>query len=201
MALPTVRPATLEDAAELAAVRISAWRAAYDAILPAAFLAAMNLEQDERRWRERMNRDGREDLVCTADNQIAGYASFGPDRDGAPATTGEVAALYLRPEFWGRGWGQTLWKAALQRMRGRGFEDVTAWVLRDNLRARRFYERCGLGSDDERTVLIGGAELIEIRYRGRTGLPIKSHPTLTTARLSLRPWRDEDLPPFCGHER
>ncbi|HEY2585219.1 MAG TPA: GNAT family N-acetyltransferase [Tepidisphaeraceae bacterium] len=195
---PTIRPAILDDAAELALVRVLAWRSAYRDILPAAFLAAMSVEDDERRWRDLMNRDGREEIVCTADGQIAGYATFGPARDGATATTAEVSAIYLRPDAWGRGWGRMLWQAALERLRDRGFADVMVWVLRDNSRARRFYERCGLRPDEERTVSIGGAELVEIRYCGPAATPIKSHPTLSTPRLLLRPWRDEDLAAFAA---
>jgi ribosomal protein S18 acetylase RimI-like enzyme len=43
---------------------------------------------------------------------------------------------------------------------------VTLWVLADNERARHFYRRHGFQADGvERIDEVGGAELLEVRYR------------------------------------
>jgi RimJ/RimL family protein N-acetyltransferase len=43
---------------------------------------------------------------------------------------------------------------------------VTLWVLRDNERARRFYERAGWSFDGtEKEDVVAGATVTEVRYR------------------------------------
>jgi hypothetical protein len=39
------------------------------------------------------------------------------------------------------------------------------WVLRDNWRARRFYERAGFAPDGATNVLTGLGDVLEVRYR------------------------------------
>ncbi|RAS29045.1 hypothetical protein BCL80_107157 [Streptomyces avidinii] len=43
--------------------------------------------------------------------------------------------------------------------------DITLWVLKENVRARRFYERAGFRPDGaEETFEAGGARVPEVRY-------------------------------------
>jgi GrpB-like predicted nucleotidyltransferase (UPF0157 family)/ribosomal protein S18 acetylase RimI-like enzyme len=164
---PIIRPATVDDAAGLAAVRVASWRAAYRQSLPEEFLARMSVADDERRWREMMNRDGREDWACLVAGAMVGFVTFGPNRDGEAETVGEVFAIYLSPDTWGQGWGSAMWDAAARRLRARGFEQVVVWVFGDNMRARRFYERRGMVEDAGKKNSIAGADVIEVRYRTR----------------------------------
>jgi RimJ/RimL family protein N-acetyltransferase len=46
-----------------------------------------------------------------------------------------------------------------------GYQAITLWVLRDNQRARRFYERAGFLPDGATNVLNGLGGIIEVRYR------------------------------------
>jgi RimJ/RimL family protein N-acetyltransferase len=48
-----------------------------------------------------------------------------------------------------------------------GYSSVTLWVLRDNRRARRFYERAGFAPDGATNVLTGLGDVRELRYRQR----------------------------------
>lgn len=59
-----------------------------------------------------------------------------------------------------------LLQAAVSELKKLGFEDVFLWVLEENVRARRFYERFGfLETSDYLGNRIGGKDLREIRYR------------------------------------
>ena len=53
----------------------------------------------------------------------------------------------------------------LARVSGAGYRCITLWVLEDNARARRFYERVGFAPDgaSHRLPDLGG--VTEIRYR------------------------------------
>jgi RimJ/RimL family protein N-acetyltransferase len=53
---------------------------------------------------------------------------------------------------------------------GAGYLSVTLWVLRDNRRARRFYERAGFAPDGASNVLDRLGGVTEVRSR-RTLVP------------------------------
>ena len=57
-------------------------------------------------------------------------------------------------------------QAGLDAMRARGYRDAVLWVLDDNPRARRFYEREGWALDGrtKREEFLGVA-ITEVRYR------------------------------------
>jgi GNAT superfamily N-acetyltransferase len=109
---------------------------------------------------------------------IVGYASFGPERDvlGTPwphpltaaGTEGRVAelyALYVHPAWWSTGTGRALMDRVLAKVSVAGYLSITLWVLEDNARARRFYERAGFAPDGTRHVLGDLGGVTEIRYR------------------------------------
>lgn len=173
----TPRRAGLADAAGIARVSVAAWRAAYAGLMGAERLATLSLEERAARWRARLG--GEEPtqattLVVEQIGAIAGFVSLGPQRDvaeaAASARTGEVWAIYVDPMLWGKGAGQALLAAARAGLRAAGYDDFVLWVLRDNARARRFYEASGLHADGaEKTPLDeSGERLPHVRYRGPT---------------------------------
>lgn len=54
-----------------------------------------------------------------------------------------LESLYVAPERWGTGLAGELHDRALEAVRELGSERCHLWVLEDNVRARRFYERRG----------------------------------------------------------
>lgn len=79
---------------------------------------------------------------------------------------GEVYALYVAPDLIGTGIGRGLLTEAHAAMTGRGFETSALWVLQDNLRARRFYERAGYRADGAtQDDVYDDVTLSELRYR------------------------------------
>ncbi len=60
---------------------------------------------------------------------------------GAEGT--ELFDFYVEPVFQGQGVGTALLDALCARARAQGSAFVEAWVIRDNWKARRFYERHG----------------------------------------------------------
>jgi diamine N-acetyltransferase len=51
--------------------------------------------------------------------------------------------LYVVPEWWGKGIAAELHDHGLEIVRGLGSAQIHLWVLEENARARRFYERRG----------------------------------------------------------
>ncbi len=85
--------------------------------------------------------------------------------DGEDGRVAELYALYVRPAWWSTGTGRTLMQRVLAKSAGAGFPSITLWVLRDNRRARRFYERAGFAPDGATHVLTRLGDVPELRYR------------------------------------
>ena len=89
-----------------------------------------------------------------------------PSGDADLAGYGELFALYVDPDYWGRGIGMTLVSAAREQLASLGFANALLWVLMGNVRADRFY-RNDLWVPDgiQRTDTVWGLTVNEIRYR------------------------------------
>ncbi|MEV7416640.1 GNAT family N-acetyltransferase [Streptomyces sp. NPDC089919] len=169
-----VRAMTAADVEAVAAIRVTGWQAAYAGILPQHYLDAMTVEEDVRLRRRRFSegRTDRADLVAVdAADRVLGWACLGPYRGPVPdpdPERAELYALYVEPALVGSGVGRTLMAAVHAEARDRGFAAVLLWVLEDNARARRFYERAGYTADGAvQSEDYDGAPAAEVRYGRR----------------------------------
>jgi GNAT superfamily N-acetyltransferase len=177
-----IRAGSAADAAPIAAVQREAWFAAYTGIIPDKIIDRVTAPDDGARVRQSFRtRPWQRMIVATPDEAqagIVGYASFGPETDvlGTPwphplSTDGEerrvaeLYALYVHPAWWSTGTGRALMERVLARSASAGYSSITLWVLRDNQRARRFYERAGFAPDGATNVLTGLGDVLELRYR------------------------------------
>ncbi|GAB3157257.1 N-acetyltransferase family protein [Amycolatopsis sp. NPDC004378] len=150
-----IRPATAADAAAIGEVHVRSWQAAYDGLIPADFLAGLSAQARATSW-ARLIGEGNPVLVAEEDGVIAGFAAFGP---------GRLFALYLLPEYWGRGLGRALHDRVVEEMSG---DSAVLWVLSTNERAKAFYVRQGWVDDgvtQTETVDDGRVTLEETRFR------------------------------------
>jgi ribosomal protein S18 acetylase RimI-like enzyme len=158
----STRDAVANDATAIAHVHVETWRAAYAHVFSPEYLAGLDAAPRARFWRETLER-GDDVLVAECDGRVVGFAGIGPSRD--EDGSGELYAIYVLPEAWGTGAGRRLMTAAVGRLAGLGFAKAILWVLKDNPRARRFYEAGGWRADGEqRTETIGGVRVEEVRY-------------------------------------
>jgi GNAT superfamily N-acetyltransferase len=137
-----LRDAEPADAEPLARCHLACWRETYTGVVdPAPLQAALaNPEARTERW-QRILSGPHGTLVAVDDGEIIGFASTGPVQDEDADVPLELYALYARQAWWGRGLGHRLLTAAL------GERGCSLWVLRDNPRARRCYERNGFVPD------------------------------------------------------
>ena len=62
-------------------------------------------------------------------------------------------------------YGRLLLKAVIHELKNMGFEEIFLWVLEDNHRARRFYEKSGFRKSSQYIEdCIGGKRLKEVQY-------------------------------------
>ncbi len=157
---------SIEDSDAIAAVHVRSWQSAYAHILPASFLAEMSIPDRATRWRAILSANESKTLVTRSQSgEVTGLASFGKCRDaGAPASQGEIWALYASPEVWGQGVGRELLKQALSALNHDGFTTVSLWVLRKNHRGIRFYKAAGFVEvqGSTKSLEIGGTVVEEV---------------------------------------
>jgi GNAT superfamily N-acetyltransferase len=83
-------------------------------------------------------------IVAEYRGQIAGFAAV---------VGGELDALFVEPDLWGRGIGRALINAATQEARRKGL----ALKVIANPSVRRFYETCGFSIEGEEWTRFGPA--------------------------------------------
>jgi ribosomal protein S18 acetylase RimI-like enzyme len=153
-----IRRASVSDAADIAAVHVRTWQAAYAHVFGADRLSEIDVSRRVAGWTRALN--AREPVfVADDDGRVVGFASVGAC---------ELFAIYVLPEAWGTGAGIALMRAAVEQLRADGCDEAVLWVLEDNPRARRFYEREGWeldGGRKEEDFL--GLRVQEVRYRIR----------------------------------
>ncbi len=166
----SVREMTEADIPAVSAIRVAGWKAAYAGVVPRPYLDAMTVEADAERRRAQFRRPREKvtDLVAVEGHEtVVGWACLGPYRDtGAGPATGELYAVYVQPALIGSGIGRTLLNAVHTRAAAHGFDTLRLWVLEDNPRARRFYERAGYVADGAvQADDYDGVSVPEVRYR------------------------------------
>lgn len=163
-----LREARVGDAAVLADIHIAAWRAAYRGLMPDAYLAALSLEERTKMWTSVLVRPSpAKSVIAEIGGAAAGWCRFGPTRDQDAQDVAEIYAINIHPQYWRCGAGRALCDHALREAAAREHTAMTLWVLRDNQRARRFYECIGFAPDGAQktdTQLIG-SPLHDLRYR------------------------------------
>jgi ribosomal protein S18 acetylase RimI-like enzyme len=184
--LMSVREARSGDEHDLAIVRVRSWQQGYAGIVDAEYLASLSVEENAVRWSNVLEHQGGSQRILVFDNQtnaelpscVVGYSTFGPYRIAAgddktleigelatPGTIGEIYGFYVHPDHWGSQVANELMDATLSALIDDEWPTARLWVLKDNGRARRFYERHGWHVDGAEAPLSVGGNPLELRYR------------------------------------
>lgn len=159
-----VRVATLNDAGAIAHVHVETWRTTYRGLLPDDFLASLTVAHYTDRWRRGLEDATSRVYIVEDETGVVGFASGGRERAGETGFGGELYAIYVLDRAQRRGHGRALVHAVVGGLQDMGFKDMIIWVLRDNLPARRFYERLGGAYVRTQEITIGPAVLQEVSY-------------------------------------
>jgi GNAT superfamily N-acetyltransferase len=161
-----VRPAVPEDALSVARVHVRAWQAAYRGFMPDAYLDGLSVEDRARRYNFSVT-DVTQPRTLLAEHAgaIVGFATISPARDADVTGRGELCALYVEPESWGRGVGRTLVSAARDALYRLGFRQAVLWVVAGNFRAEHFYRADGWTADGlRRAQSVWSVTVDSVRY-------------------------------------
>lgn len=147
---PALRAAVARDAAALASVFVSSWKAGYPGVVADSVIAALD-EQEVAGWLVPMASAQQQTVLAeSADGSVLGWVRFGDDPDDA--SKGHIYSLYVRPSAGGRGVGRRLLEHGVESCGSHGARPVTLWVFEENARARRLYTAAGFALDGGRRV-------------------------------------------------
>ena len=147
---------TPEEIESKSLVHWKAWREAYDDLLPAEFQETMTLE----RCRFFSQKYPENTLIAIDGLKVIGFISYGNFRDKT-MQAGEIIALYVLKDYYGKGIAQKLVRAALTALDS--FSEIFLWVLKDNKRAIAFYQKMGFTFDGQENTLELGKPIKEKR--------------------------------------
>ena len=162
------RRATPADAQGIAETHVASWQAAYRGLIADTVLDNLAVADRRAQWEARLAKGPSNLWVTGPDGHVSGFIYCCPSRDAElpPPEFAELAALYVRAEAWDTGCGYALCQAAFADMREDAAQTAIVWVLTDNARARRFYERVGFAPDGSvKDLTLYNVALPEVRYR------------------------------------
>ncbi|CRF30251.1 acetyltransferase%2C gnat family [Streptococcus pneumoniae] len=110
-------------------------------------------------------------LIAIGDLKVVGFISYGNFRDET-IQAGEIIALYVLKDYYGKGIAQKLMKTALTALNH--FSEIFLWVLKDNKRAIAFYQKMGFTFDGQEKILELGKPIKEKRMVFYSKIILKS---------------------------
>lgn len=166
-----IRKATVADAEAIATIHVRTWQTAYAEIFPTEFLANLSVERRVAAWREQLANNPGLTFIAEENGLVTGWVSGGMSIDPDAVGASEIQAIYVLPEYWNKGVGAALMQTIEQALPPS--HTTTLWVLRDNQRALRFYEKLGYKADGaEEELERGGVKRWKIRLRKK--LPVST---------------------------
>ncbi len=137
--------------------------------MPKEYLESLSIEQKTKLWAKSLSDENLGiNLVLEKNKKIIGFCVFGParDKDLLNDNFGELVALNILPNNWGKGLGSVVIEHIIKESKAKKWSAIYLWVLKQNMRARAFYETHGFVKEDIKKFdkSLTGHELHEIRY-------------------------------------
>ena len=160
-----IRDIKKEDIPQVVDMQISGWRAAYKGMIDDEYLENMNVEK-KIKMREKDYKETRF-IVAEINNEIVGFCRYTDNMEKTPETPEvdcELRALYVKPEVKHNGIGKKMFQYAVNEFKNMGKTKMVLWCLKDNVLARKFYEKMGGKIIKERLIHIGNRDYEEVAF-------------------------------------
>jgi GNAT superfamily N-acetyltransferase len=161
-----IRYANNEDANIIALINSKSALQGYKGIIPDDILKE---KFSYERLRERLLKELTEgttiNCIVYKDDTAVGMQTFARDDDKERDISEiDIWRIYLLPEYWGQNIGREFIDWGTKELKLRGYKKAALWVVEENARARRFYEKSGFTHDGEIRIINVGREIKEYRY-------------------------------------
>lgn len=161
-----IRPATAEDAAEIARVNHETWISTYKGILDDATINSRSLEDQVSIWKSELGfpNPSEQRFVADVDGMIVGYAGGGRNPDMHSPFQSELFGIYVLADYQGKGIGQALTQSLAVWLLAKGNSSMLVWIMRENP-FKRFYQKLGAQIlDQQREIDYSGKKVTVICY-------------------------------------
>ncbi len=141
-----IKPCDFQDIPDIAHIHVAAWKDTYRGLVPQEYLDGLNVAARLKGWESIFRDETNEDsnvFMAYIDHIPAGFVSFGKARDEIMKGKGEIYAIYLLKDFWAKGVGHSLFRAAKEALKIGGLSECYLWVLDTNKNAIDSYSRWG----------------------------------------------------------
>lgn len=153
----TIRKMHYEDIKQVQNIAKTTWNATYEGIIPLEvqnnFLKSA---YNDERMKQRIERSFL--YVAEVEGKVVGFANYSPVRDGGKV---ELGAIYLYPDFQGKGIGTAMLQQAVKELED--LKEIYINVEKDNTIGMNFYQAKGFEFVEEFDEEFGGHILKTVR--------------------------------------
>ena len=137
------RMETDEEIKGKAFVHFQSWQEAYSGIVEQAYLDERTIEKCEEMALNTMDTT----IIAKDGERVIGFAQYGKYNYDDLENAGEIIALYVLADYYGKGIGYRLMQEAMQYLSD--YPQIALFVIKDNQRAIDFYTRYGFRFDGQ----------------------------------------------------
>jgi RimJ/RimL family protein N-acetyltransferase len=161
-----IRYANKDDADIIALINSKSFHQAFQGIIPDEFLKEkFSYERLKDRLCKELCEGTTTSCVMYKDDIPMGMLTFAKDdnkeRDNSEI---DIWRIYLLPEYWGQNLGMEFIDWGIKELKRKRYKKVALWVVEENVRARKFYEKIGFIHEGEIRIINPGREIKEYRY-------------------------------------
>ena len=141
------------------------WKSGYKGIFSEKLLSDISLDFWVDAFNSNYVTNRFEIAIMTVNDEDIGAGGYGFSRDYDNPHIGEITSIYFLEKAWSKGYSKQLLDFMIQNLKNMGCQKTHIWVLKDNIRAQRFYEKSGFKrSGKEKPITFKGEEKIEVEY-------------------------------------
>lgn len=146
-----IRQADKQDISRIAEIIVFGKRVAYRPIFENDYVSFNELQVVDLYEEYKSNLGALEGMLLYDDGIVKGVINAHPKDD----KTIEITDFYVEPFFVGQGIGTLLIEYMIRQVREKGFQKIILWVIKDNVRARKFYEVHGFVNSGKTCIIEG----------------------------------------------
>ena len=156
---------TTEDAISASNIYAKSWKSCYRGILSDELLDSIPLDFWVSAFTGNFSSHRFEIAIMNESGFDIGAGGYGMSRDYEEKDVGEITSIYLQPEAWGKGYAKQLFDFMVKELRSMKCRKIHLWVIKENIRAQRFYEKCGFEkTGKEKQISFKGEKVTDIEY-------------------------------------
>ncbi len=153
-----IREGQRVDIREIARVHVNSWKSSFRGLIDEDFLQKLSLEKAIQSWEKIFAKKEVGHFIFVAEvfgKDLVGFISGGVPRDEELDYEREIYAIYVDPNWEGKGIGRKMLETVREAFQTGGVDSFYLWTLVGS-KSRRFYEACGGKWEHQKTEIIGG---------------------------------------------